>query len=189
LAINLFIISAPSGAGKSSFVERLCREDPRVVDVITYTTRPMRPGESQGQPYFFVSPEEFFEKEAKGFFVEHAKVHNNWYGTPIDQFTSAWSKGLAVIMDVDVQGAEKIRSRFAENSKSIFILPPSLEELRRRIIKRSGGVPPPDLALRLANAEIELKRSGEFDFEVINDDFEVSYRIFKKKIDDWLSQK
>jgi guanylate kinase len=189
LAANLFIVSAPSGAGKSSFVERLCAEDPRIVDVITYTTRPMRAGESQGQPYYFVSPEDFFEKEKVGFFVEHAKVHNHWYGTPLEQFTSAWAKGLAVIMDVDVQGAEKIRARFPENSRSVFILPPSLEELKKRLIKRSGGKPPDDLELRLSNAEIELKRSREFDFEVVNDDFELSYRSFKKKIDDWLTHK
>src|SRR5262245_13412001 len=100
----MIVVAAPSGAGKSSFVEKIAKEDSRLVDIITYTTRPMRKGESQGHPYFFISEDDFKKKINDGFFVEWAHVHTRMYGTPYDQLESAWSKGLCVIMDVDVQG-------------------------------------------------------------------------------------
>ncbi len=177
---KMIIVAAPSGAGKSSFVERISKEDPRLVDVITCTTRPMRRGESEGHPYHFINVEEFQRLLEKNFFVEHAKVHQNYYGTPGDQLEKAWAQGKCVIMDVDVQGAETFRRKYPE-SKSIFILPPSIDELRRRVIKRDGKVPA-DLEVRMSNAEKEISRVGEFNFQVVNDDFEASYALFKKII-------
>lgn len=183
---NLIIVAAPSGAGKSSFVERICREDDRLVDTVTFTTRAMRRGESPGNPYHFVSKEEFETLVAKNYFVEWAFVHNNMYGTPFEQLEQAWAKGKAVIMDVDVQGAATFKRKFGTQAASVFILPPSIEELKRRIIGRDGQ-PPADLDVRLKNAEIEIKRAPEFDFKVVNDDFERSFSDFKKIIEDLLS--
>lgn len=181
---KMIIVAAPSGAGKSSFVDRICADESRMVDVITYTTRPMRRGESEGKPYHFVSIEKFEELISKNFFVEHASVHGKYYGTPLDQLELAWSKGLCVIMDIDVQGAETFRRKYPD-SKSIFIIPPSIDELRKRVIKRDGKVPA-DLEVRMLNAEKEMARRGEFDYQIVNDDFETSYKSFKKIIDELL---
>lgn len=182
---NLIIVAAPSGAGKSSFVERICREEPRLVDTVTYTTRSMRRGESQGHPYHFVSKSEFEALIDRNFFVEWAFVHNNMYGTPLNQLEDAWKAGKAVIMDVDIQGATTFRTKFADQAAGIFILPPSLEELERRIVKRDGQRPS-DLDVRLKNAQIETAKAHEFDYRVVNDDFERSYAEFKKIVEDLL---
>src|ERR1700733_9508521 len=131
---RMIIIAAPSGAGKSSFVEKITSEIPRLRDTVTYTTRKMRAGESEGIPYHFVSIEKFEELREKGFFVEFANVHENWYGTPMHQLTDAWNHDEVVIMDVDVQGADTFKRKFPD-ATTIFILPPSIDELRRRVIK------------------------------------------------------
>ena len=157
------------------------------MDIITYTTRAVRRGESEGHPYHFVSVEDFLKKRESGFFVEHAEVHGNWYGTPLDQIEQAWRLGLAVIMDLDVQGAATFRRKYPD-SKSIFILPPSIEVLRERIIRRDGRVPL-DLEVRMANAETEMARRHEFDFQVINDDFESSFQRFKKIIEELIQSR
>lgn len=180
------IVSAPSGAGKSSFVERLVKEDARFYDVITYTTRPMRRGESQGSPYHYVSPEYFHELKDQDFFVEWAQVHTNFYGTPWDQIKAAWSRGQCVIMDLDIQGAQSFREKLAEGLKTIFILPPSIEELRRRIVSRDGKVPA-DLDLRMSNAAKEMAYANQFDVKIVNQDFEPSYAEFKKTVASWVS--
>ncbi len=182
---NLIIVAAPSGAGKSSFVERICREESRLFDTITFTTREMRRGESQTKPYYFVGKAEFEKKIQEGYFVEWAVVHDNLYGTPMEQLDNAWRDNKAVIMDVDVQGAATFRFKFP-NAKSIFILPPSINELRRRIVGRDGKEPA-DLELRLRNAEIEIAKASEFDYQVVNDEFEKSYAKFKKIIVDLLA--
>lgn len=181
---RMIIVAAPSGAGKSSFVERICRENPRLEDTVTFTTRSMRAGESQGHPYHFVSENEFKALVSKNYFVEWAQVHNNCYGTPLEQLEKAWEKGKCIIMDVDVQGAETFKKKYPD-SKSIFILPPSIDELRRRVTKRDGRVPD-DLEVRMKSAEKELKMAPRFDFQIINDDFEGSYHQFKKIIEELL---
>lgn len=180
----MIILAAPSGAGKSSFVDKICKEDSRLVDTITYTTRAIRKGESQGHPYYFVSKEEFEEKIKADFFIEWANVHTKLYGTPHYQIEEAWKQERCVIMDVDVQGAKTFKAKFPD-AKTIFILPPSIEELRRRITKRDGKVPE-DIEVRMANAKQEMAESQTFDEQIINDDFEKSYAIFKKTVDDWL---
>jgi guanylate kinase len=183
---KIIIVAAPSGAGKSSFVERICREDGRLEDTITYTTRKMRAGESQGHPYHFVSESEFEALLAKSFFVEWARVHTNLYGTPLNQLEAAWAQGKCIIMDIDVQGAATFRGKYPRDSVGIFILPPSIDELRRRIVKRDGKVPD-DLEVRMQNAEKELAHAGDFDFQVVNDVFEQSYAEFKKIIESLLT--
>ncbi len=182
---RMVIVAAPSGAGKSSFVEKICGEEPRLVDTITYTTRKMRAGESPGKPYFFISHEEFQEHIKKDFFVEWAQVHTNLYGTPHHQIIEAWDRQKCVIMDVDVQGANTFKLKYPD-AKTIFILPPSIDELRRRIIKRDGGVPK-DLEVRMMNAEKEIALAPQFDYRIVNDDFHESYAKFKKIIEELLS--
>lgn len=181
----MIIVAAPSGAGKSSFVEKLASEDHRIHDVVTYTTRTMRTGESQGKPYFFITPEDFEAKKNENFFVEWAKVHTNHYGTSYEQLDKAWQNGKVVIFDIDIQGVATFKSKFPD-AKTVFILPPSLDELRRRVIKRDGN-PPPDLEVRMKNAEIEMAKAHEFDVRIVNDDFNRSFAEFKKIVDDWLA--
>lgn len=185
--VPLIVVAAPSGAGKTSFVERICREDRRLCDVITCTTRAMRHGESQGHPYFFLSHKEFQSQIAAGAFVEWAHVHTQLYGTRSTELNKIWDEGLTGIMDVDVQGVRTLRARFPQ-SKSIFILPPSIEELRQRIIKRDGK-PPVDLEVRLSNARKELEEAPLFNAQVLNDEFEASYGRFRKIVDGWLSER
>jgi len=182
---NLIILVAPSGAGKSSFLSRILEEDARLRDLVTYTTRTPRANEVEGQDYFFVDEENFLQRESEGFFIETARVHGNLYGTPLDQLKRHWSEGKAVIMDVDVQGARAIRAKYL-NALTIFIMPPSIDELRRRILVRSNGKPPANLELRLENARREMEQAEEFDIRVLNDEFESSYAQFKKIIEESL---
>lgn len=182
---KMIILAAPSGAGKSSFVEKITREDHRLFDTVTYTTREMRKGESQGFPYHFVTIEEFTKRLQENFFVEWAKVHNNFYGTPLYQIENAWKEGRCVIMDVDIQGAETFKAKYPE-AKTIFILPPSIDELRRRIQKRDGKVPA-DLEVRMQNAAREMLEAPKFDYRIVNDVFDRSYAEFKKIVEDLLA--
>lgn len=186
MKVRMIIIAAPSGAGKSSFVSRITREYPVLCDTVTYTTRAIRAGESEGDPYHFVSMDQFKKLISDNFFVEYANVHGNMYGTPMHQLTDAWEKGRTIIMDVDVQGAETFKRKFPD-AKTIFIVPPSVDELRRRVVKRDGKVPT-DLEVRMGNAQKEMARASEFDYRVVNDDFEKSYGEFKKIIEDLLSR-
>ena len=181
---RLIIVAAPSGAGKSSFVEKISKEDPRLLDVITYTTRARRKGENEGSPYHFIDLEEFQNKVKEGFFVEWAKVHTNFYGTSRESIEGAWKLGKCAIMDVDIQGVATFKSKYPE-AKTIFILPPSIDELRRRIEKRDGGIPA-DIEVRMANAEKEIREAQYFDFQVVNDNFEQSFAQFKKIIEELL---
>ncbi len=183
---RMIIIVAPSGAGKSSFVDRITAEFKILRDTVTYTTRPMRAGESEGNPYHFVSLEKFEQLIEDEFFVEWAHVHQNMYGTPFYQIDDAFKKGEVVIMDVDVQGADTFKAKFPD-AMTIFILPPSIDELRRRVIKRDKKVPA-DLEIRMGNATKEIARAKEFDFQLVNDDFEASYAKFKKIIEDLLAK-
>ncbi len=182
----MIILAAPSGAGKSSFVEKICLEDKRLVDTVTFTTRAMRKGESEGKPYHFVTREEFEAKVQAHFFVEWATVHNHLYGTPFSQLEDAWKQDKCVIMDVDVQGARTFKQKFPQ-AKTLFILPPSIDELRRRIARRDGQVPK-DLEVRMKNAELEMQQSSTFDWQIINDDFNKAFAEFKKIVEEWLKQ-
>ncbi|MDC0980381.1 guanylate kinase [Bdellovibrionales bacterium] len=179
---NMIIVVGPSGVGKSSFLERAVSELDYLEDVITYTTRDMREGESEGAPYHFVSQDKFTELVANDFFVEWAAVHSNRYGTPRDQIRQAWESGKSVILDIDVQGARACVLEFPQ-ALSIFITPPSLDELRRRIKNRSKTLPE-DFEIRIENAKKEMAEADEFQVKICNKDFEESYREFKKVIED-----
>lgn len=183
---KLFIVSAPSGAGKSSLCERALKEFPNLEDIITYTTRSMRVGESQGAPYNFVTKEEFLKLKADNFFIETATVHNNFYGTPGNVFEDAWARGKYLIMDLDIQGAAHFRTLFPQ-AAYIFIHPPSFDELRKRLEKRDGSNSK-DLALRLENARKEMEQAHLFEFQLVNDNFDRAYGEFKKIIEDVMKQ-
>jgi len=183
----MIIISAPSGAGKSSFITRLLKDFPVLKDTITYTTRSMRTGESDGDPYYFVTRERFNELIEQGFFVEWARVHDNLYGTPLHQIDDALREGRVSIMDVDVKGAATFKKKYPD-AVSIFILPPSVEELKRRILGRDKKIPE-DLEIRLINAQMEMSLASGFDIQLINDDFEESYAKFKKLIENLLENR
>ncbi|MCB0385917.1 MAG: guanylate kinase [Bdellovibrionales bacterium] len=180
----IIILVGPSGAGKSTFLEKVLGDYTQFRDIITYTTRPMRKGESEGNPYHFVTRERFEELIQEKFFVEWARVHDKYYGSPRNPIEEAWLQGLAIIMDLDVQGARAFKKEFPQ-ALTVFIHPPSIDELRRRIVERDGGAPK-DLDLRLENAQKEMAVSGEFDRQMINREFSQSYAELKKMIDELL---
>ena len=185
--VRLIVVAAPSGGGKSSFVQRICQTDSRLRDVVTCTTRPPRAGESQGHPYYFLSENDFQNKVQAQEFVEWARVHSHFYGTLQITLQSVWDQGLCAIMDIDVQGVRTFKSKFPD-AKSVFILPPSIDELRRRILKRDAK-PPADLELRLQNAAREIELASSFDAQILNDDFESGFKRFQKVIDTWLTSR
>ncbi|MAE74744.1 MAG: guanylate kinase [Bdellovibrionaceae bacterium] len=181
---KLIILVGPSGAGKSSFLTKALEIHSELVDTTTYTTREIRAGESEGHPYHFVSTEDFERRIEDDFFVEHARVHDNYYGTPHHQIVDAHQAGQVVIMDVDVQGARTFKAKFPR-AIAVFILPPSVEELRRRIQIRDQGKTP-NFELRLENAVKEIQCAEEFDFQVVNADFDTAFREFQKIIEEYL---
>ncbi|HWU43127.1 MAG TPA: guanylate kinase [Bdellovibrio sp.] len=181
---RMIIVAAPSGAGKTSFVEKITQQDVRLVDIITFTTRPMRKGETNGLQYNFISHADFEKKIAEGFFVEWAKVHTNFYGTSFQSLENAWARGRCAIMDIDIQGVQTFKGKYPD-AKTVFILPPSIDELRRRIEKRDGAMPA-DIEVRMANAEKEIREAAKFDYQIINDNFDHSYSQFKKIVEELL---
>ena len=167
---NLFVVAAPSGAGKSSLVKALMELDSAVQPSVSHTTRPPRGQEKHGREYFFVSQPEFDSMVLADNFVEWAHVHGQRYGTSKRAIEERVALGADVILEIDFQGAIQIRKTFA-NAVLIFILPPSWEELRSRL-ERRGEDSAEVIQLRLGNAADEMARAGEFDFVIINELFE-----------------
>ena len=167
---TLYIVSAPSGAGKTTLVGALLKNMPDIKASISHTTRPMRPGEKEGINYHFVSEEIFLSLINKEAFLEHAQVFNHFYGTSKEWVEKTLSEGIDVILEIDWQGAEQIRDLIPE-SKSIFILPPSLEALEERLIKR-GQDDPTVIKRRLAAAKEEISHYMMADYLLINDGFD-----------------
>jgi guanylate kinase len=167
---TLYIVSAPSGAGKTTLVGALLKDMPDIKASISHTTRPMRPGEKEGINYHFVTEEIFLSLINKEAFLEHAQVYNHFYGTSKEWVEKTLSEGIDVILEIDWQGAEQIRDLIPE-SKSIFILPPSLEALEERLIKR-GQDDPTVIKRRLAAAKEEISHYMMADYLLINDGFD-----------------
>lgn len=167
---NLFVVAAPSGAGKSSLVKALLELDSHVLPSISHTTRPPRGQEKNGREYFFVSNEEFDKMVLAGAFVEWANVHGSRYGTSKKMIEERIAQGVDVILEIDCQGATQIKRIFS-NAVSVFVLPPSWEELRSRL-ERRGEDSADTIELRLQNAAEELQQAKEFDFVIINELFE-----------------
>ena len=167
---NLFVVAAPSGAGKSSLVKALLELDSRVQPSVSHTTRGPRGQEKHGREYFFVPPEEFDTMVLAGAFVEWAHVHGQRYGTSRKAIEERIAQGADVILEIDFQGALQIKRIFA-NAVLVFILPPSWEELRSRL-ERRGEDSPEVIEVRLKNAAAEMAQASEFDFVIINELFE-----------------
>jgi guanylate kinase len=167
---NLFVVAAPSGAGKSSLVKALLEIDAGVAPSVSHTTRPPRGQEKPGREYFFLSSEEFDRMVLRDAFLEWANVHGHRYGTSRQAIEDRIKTGADVMLEIDFQGAINIKRIFA-NAVLIFILPPSWEELRARL-QRRGEDSPEVIELRLKNAAEEMAQAKEFDFVIINEVFE-----------------
>ncbi|RYX92040.1 MAG: guanylate kinase [Comamonadaceae bacterium] len=167
---NLFVVAAPSGAGKSSLVKALMELDSHVQPSVSHTTRRPRGQEKHGREYYFVSIPEFDAMKKADAFVEWAEVHENLYGTSKKAIEERIAQGADVILEIDFQGAMQIKKAFA-NAVLIFILPPSWEELRSRL-ERRGEDDPDTIKLRLENAAVEMAQAREFDFVIINELFD-----------------
>ena len=171
---KLFLVSAPSGAGKSSLIDAVLvsanQSDLPLELSISYTTRSPRKGESNGIQYFFISEEDFLDKKNSDFFLEYAEVHGNWYGTSVYFVQSKLSSGVNLILEIDVQGFRQINN-LSLNYDSIFILPPSIQSLEERI-KTRGDEDLEAINLRLKNAIEELAYANEYKHIIINDSFD-----------------
>ncbi|MGX2973515.1 guanylate kinase [Ursidibacter arcticus] len=169
---NLYIISAPSGAGKSSLINALLADLPRseVQLSISHTTRNPRPAEEDGVHYYFTTHDEFKSLIAKDHFLEWAEVFGNYYGTSLPMIERSLENGIDVFLDIDWQGARQIRNK-VPTARTIFILPPSKSELEKRLIGR-GQDSAETIAKRMAEAVSEMSHYNEFDYVIVNDDFQ-----------------
>lgn len=174
---TLYIVSAPSGAGKTSLVTALIKDDPRVRVSVSHTTRAMRPGEIHGVNYHFVAHEAFKVLIAKGDFLEHAEVFGNFYGTSRSALQETLDQGFDLILEIDWQGAQQVRKLMPE-ARSIFILPPSQEALRQRLDGR-GQDSEEIIAGRMKEAVSEMVHYDEYEYVIINDDFAVALEDLK----------
>ena len=169
---TLFVVSAPSGAGKTTLVGRLMAADNRVRHSISYTTRNPRPGEMDGREYHFIDVQTFLAMRERGEFLEWAEVHGNFYGTSRVWLEQRMGAGEDLLLEIDWQGAQQVRRLFPE-AVTVFIMPPSIPELERRL--RGRGSDSEDvIARRVAAALGEMRHVEEFDFVIINNDLEVA---------------
>ncbi len=171
---NLFVISAPSGAGKTSLVHALLNTNPQIDLSVSYTTREPRPGEENGRDYHFVSREAFHSMASQGEFLESAEVYGNFYGTSQTWIADENAKGKDVLLEIDWQGAAQVRRLFPD-CISIFILPPSREALEQRLTGR-GKDNADVIAKRMAAAKEDVAHVAEFDYVIINDNLDVALR-------------
>jgi len=178
---RLIIISAPSGAGKTTLCDLLLKEFPRIKQSISTTTRPRRPHEQNGVHYFFISQTEFETKRTQGEFAEWAEVHGNLYGTSTKTIETILYAGNHVLFAIDVQGALNLKKLYDKRALLIFIHPPSMEELQKRLIQRKGDSPEA-IENRLKNAYSEVAWSQKFDYQIINDNLETAYQQLRQII-------
>jgi guanylate kinase len=166
---TVFIFSAPSGAGKTTIAAKVASQFPEIHVGVSHTTRKPRGTESDRAEYFFVSKDEFLKMEKNGKFLETANVHGNLYGTSKDEVTQYIEKGTDVVLDIDVQGAAKIREKI--EVVAIFILPPNMDELMKRLTNRDTDRDK-DIRKRIVNSREEVKEAYGFDYLVVNNDLE-----------------
>ena len=169
----MFVLSSPSGAGKTTLSRGLLESDPSVVMSVSATTRRPRPGEHHGRDYYFVSAEDFGLMINNGAFLEHAKVFGNYYGTLRQPVEDALAAGRDVLFDIDWQGTQQLKQNAREDVVSVFILPPSTQELERRLKARAQD-PPDVVAARMAKAADEMSHWAEYDYVIVNEDVAAS---------------
>jgi guanylate kinase len=170
---NIFIISAPSGAGKSTLIQLLLAQNPGLFFSISHTTRPARQGEKNGNEYYFVSENEFTNMIEGGEFLEWAQVHGYYYGTAKQMLQKANNAKQDLILDIDVQGTAKVK-QLLEDAISIFILPPSFEILRDRLVRRQKDTEE-QIARRMENARQEIQFADQYDYIIINHDLHAAF--------------
>lgn len=163
------VISAPSGAGKTTLIRALLTDHPELEHVVTHTTREIRPGEVSGKDYHFIDSSTFKKYVAQNYFIEWAQVHGEYYGTSNIAIQAILNSGKQPILNIDWQGAKRARELYGKNMISIFILPPSLQELECRLKTRGDSLE--NIQKRLAIAETEISHAKDFDHVIINDDF------------------
>lgn len=165
------ILSSPSGGGKSSLAQQLLKMDLNLMLSISATTREKRPGEIEGQNYYFKNMSEFEKLKQDNMLLEYARIYNNYYGTPLEPVKQALENGVNVLFDIDWQGALSIKEKLKDQFVSIFILPPSLEVLKNRLETRAQDKAE-DIDLRLSMAQDEMKHAVDYDYVVVNDIFD-----------------
>jgi len=178
---NLFIISAPSGTGKTTILKRVISELENVVFSISHTTRPPRSGEKEGVDYFFVARETFEIIKQRGDFLEWAEVHGNLYGTSSHAVHELTEQGKDIILDIDVQGASQMMEKEGGTGVFVFIAPPSLQELERRLAKR-GTESESVIATRLKNARTEMKSQELYEYVIVNEQLDRAVEVLKSII-------
>ncbi len=174
---TFIVISGPSGSGKSTLMENVLKRVDNVYFSISSTSRKIRNGEKDGVNYHFISEEKFKKDIEDGYFLEWALVHGNYYGTSLRYVQKALNEGKIVILDVDVQGHKIIRGKLADKITSIFITTPNGDILRRRLEERNTDTSE-SIERRISNAKDEMERLGEYDFLLVNDDFESTFEKF-----------
>lgn len=174
----MFVLSSPSGAGKTSLSRALLEGDKQLTLSISATTRPMRPGEEHGKDYFFYSEKEFLDMVSAAQFLEYAKVFGNHYGTPSSFVESQLTRGKDVIFDIDWQGTQKLRKKRPDDLVSIFILPPSMAALESRLRSRAQDSDETVLR-RMTKASGEISHWGEYDYVIVNEDFDHSLSLLR----------
>jgi len=175
----VLVLSGPSGAGKSSLINKISGDIGDYYFSISTTTRSPREGEVNGVHYFFVSEEEFKKDIVEDNFLEYALVHGNYYGTSLKPVKKALSEGKLVIFDIDVQGNMAVKNRLGDITTSVFITPPSLSELQRRLVSRSTDSKEV-IEKRIQMAKREIQRTAEYDYVVINDDLELAADVLRQ---------
>jgi len=169
----ILVLSGPSGAGKSSLIAKIIDDIGDTYFSISTTTRPIREGERDGVDYYFVDKEEFEREVEEEQFLEHALVHSNYYGTSLKPVKKALAEGKLVIFDIDVQGNNAIQNRLSDITTSVFISPPTLSELKRRLIKRSTDSQEV-IERRVNMAKREIQRVSEYEYLLVNDDLDIA---------------
>lgn len=172
---RLIVVSAPSGCGKTTLCKKLLEDDLGLVQSVSMTTRPPRPGEKSGKDYVFVPKERFLRMVSRGAFLEHEDNFGFLYGTPRQAVEKNLRAGRNVLLSIDVKGAMKVKRAYPRDSVLIFVLPPSLAELRKRLVARKSDTPE-SIAIRLAIAKKEMASKGRYDYRLVNDSVAGAYR-------------
>jgi len=177
----LFIFSAPSGAGKTTLCHKILETINHTVNSISYTTRKPRKNEQNGRDYFFITHEEFEKLKKKNFFAEWAQVYDEFYGTSHKFLQNETTQGNDVILDIDTQGAHQIKKKYGKKAITVFLLPPSENELRKRLETR-GTESKDSIEKRFSFAKSEMQEAARFDYQVVNDDLNQAFEKVKKII-------